>query len=185
MKIYFDTEFEGLRKDAKLISLGLITEDNQELYIEFDDIDIQKQDQWIKDNVLQNTILYGQKEISEITDEANYYKGDKDEIKGVLLHWLNQFDNVQFISDVCHYDFVFLIDIFGSAWDLPKNVIPCCHDINQDIMDLFWLNEKEAFDFSREDILDNLGLEIKGNKHNSLYDAKVIKAIYEYKNGLI
>ena len=52
-------------------------------------------------------------------------------------------------------------------------------------MDLFWLNEKEAFDFSREDILDNLGLEIKGNKHNSLYDAKVIKAIYEYKNGLI
>ena len=46
MKIYFDTEFEGLRKDAKLISLGLITEDNQELYIEFDDIDIQKQDQW-------------------------------------------------------------------------------------------------------------------------------------------
>ena len=113
MKIYFDTEFEGLRKDAKLISLGFITEDNQELYIEFDDIDIQKQDQWIKDNVLQNTILYGQKEISEITDEANYYKGDKDEIKGVLLHWLNQFDNVQFISDVCHYDFVFLIDIFG------------------------------------------------------------------------
>ena len=86
---------------------------------------------------------------------------------------------------MCHYDFVFLIDIFGSAWDLPKNVIPCCHDINQDIMDLFWLNEKEAFDFSREDILDNLGLEVKGNKHNSLYDAKVIKAIYEYKNGLI
>lgn len=185
MKIYFDTEFEGLRKDAKLISLGLITEDNQELYIEFDGIDIQKQDQWIKDNVLQNTILYGQKEISEITDEANYYKGDKDEIKGVLLHWLNQFDNVQFISDVCHYDFVFLIDIFGSAWDLPKNIVPYCHDINQDIMDLFWLNEKEAFDFSREDILDNLGLEVKGNKHNSLYDAKVIKAIYEYKNGLI
>ena len=67
MKIYFDTEFEGLRKDAKLISLGLITEDNQELYIEFDDINIQKQDQWIKDNVLQNTVLYGQKEISEIT----------------------------------------------------------------------------------------------------------------------
>ena len=45
MKIYFDTEFEGLRKDAKLISLGLITQDNQELYIEFDDIDIQKQEQ--------------------------------------------------------------------------------------------------------------------------------------------
>lgn len=179
MNIYFDTEFEGLRKDAKLISLGMVTDDGKELYFEFDDIDENKQDQWIKDNVLANTVLYGGKDINQMTTEENFYKGNKEQAKGVLLHWLNQFDEVQFVSDVCHYDFVFLIDIFGSAFDLPKNVNPYCYDINKDIMDYFWISEKEAFDCSREEVLNNIGVEISGDKHNSMYDARVIRAIYD------
>lgn len=97
-----------------------------------------------------------------------------------LRDWLAQFDSVQFVSDVCHYDFVLLIDLFGTAFDLPENVSASCHDINQDISCHYSISEREAFDKSREEIVMELcGNEIPGRKHNALYDARVIKAIYE------
>ena len=74
---------------------------------------------------------------------------------------------------------VLFIDLFGTAFDLPQNVNPACHDINQDIARYYKISEKEAFDFSREEILQNNAIVIDGYKHNSLYDAKVIKTIYE------
>ena len=81
---------------------------------------------------------------------------------------------------MCHYDFVLLIDLFGTAFDLPENVSASCHDINQDIAKNYGISEREAFDKSREEIVAELCEEpISGIKHNSLYDAEVIKAIYE------
>lgn len=101
-------------------------------------------------------------------------------IANELKGWIQQFDSVQFVSDVCHYDFVLLIDLFGTVWDLPANVNPSCHDINQDIATYYGIFEKEAFDRNRELIVMELcGEKVDGNKHNALYDAKVIKKIYE------
>ena len=113
-------------------------------------------------------------------DDLTEVVGEKDWIKAKLARWLQQFDSVQFVSDVCHYDFVLLIDLFGSAWDLPKNVFPVCHDINAEIARHYGISDAEAFDKSREEIVKELcGQEIEGRKHNALYDAEVIKAIYE------
>jgi len=179
MRIYFDTEFEGLYQDAKLISIGLISEDNRELYIEFNDINVDKQDDWIKQNVLANTVLYGGKNIEDITDKSNYYVGDKDGVKEVLIEWFKQFIEVQLVSDVCHYDFVKFIDIFGTAFDLPSHINASCHDINQDIANHFFITEQKAFDMSREEILKTYNIDVWGDKHNSLYDARVIKEIYK------
>lgn len=54
-----------------------------------------------------------------------------------------------------------------------------CHDINQDIARHYGISDREAFDKSREDIVSELcGQQIEGEKHNALYDAEVIKAIY-------
>ena len=91
------------------------------------------------------------------------------------------------VSDVCHYDMVLFIDLFGTAFDLPRCINPACHDINQDIARYYEFSEKEAFDFSREELLQNNAITIKGDKHNSMYDAKVIKKIYEIieSHGLI
>ena len=55
-----------------------------------------------------------------------------------------------------------------------------CHDINQDIAEAYHISEILAFDKSREEILKESKIEITGEKHNSLYDAKVIKAIYDW-----
>lgn len=184
MNIYFDTEFDGLNKGAHLISLGMITETGEEIYCEFGGINTEIQDEWIKSNVLNNTIMYGDKDIVDLLhDKTLYYRGNKNEIKESLLAWLSQFNDVQLVSDVCHYDMTLFIDIFGTAFDLPSNVNPYCHDINQDIADYLNISDKEAFDLSREELLDKYNITVSGNKHNSLYDAIVIKKIYELIRG--
>jgi hypothetical protein len=81
---------------------------------------------------------------------------------------------------------VLLIDLFGDAFSLPKNLCPSCYDINQDIARYYKINLTEAFDKSREEILyekykEN---EISGDKHNALYDAKVIREIYQIVNNV-
>ena len=177
-RVYIDTEFEGLWKTANLISLGLVSDDGKELYIEFNDIDVDKQSDWIKQNVLANTVYYGNIDLMAITKTSNYFVGDKYEVKNKLIEWFKQFPEVQIVSDVCHYDFVQFIDIFGTAFDLPANINASCHDINQDIARFYYIPEKVAFDMSREDILENFGVYIDGWKHNALYDAKVIREIY-------
>jgi hypothetical protein len=97
-----------------------------------------------------------------------------------FTEWLEEYDDVQFISDVCHYDMVLLIDLFGDAFSLPDGVSAVCHDINQDIAAWKEISDAEAFDASREELLAE---PIEGAKHNSLYDAKVIKAIYDQINS--
>jgi len=195
MNIYFDTEFTGLQKDTTLISIGLIAEDGSTFYAEFTDYNKSQCDDWIRENVINNLLLTDREDDCYILMQK--YKGlmkypcslevkhNKTIIKRELLGWLEQFDEIQLVSDVCHYDMVLFIDIFGSAWDLPKNIAPCCVDINQMIAEYLNTSNKEAFDLNREHFLLYLeeGSELpNGNKHNSLFDAKVIKGIYERIN---
>lgn len=117
------------------------------------------------------------------TKEYMQVVGNKFWIRNHLINWLSQFDSVQFVSDVCHYDFVLLIDLLtngGTALDLPDNISAVCHDLNMDIARHYGISEREAFGKSREEIVMELcGHEVEGKKHNALYDAEVIKAIFE------
>ena len=183
MNLFFDTEFTGLHKDTTLVSIGIVAENGQRFYAESSDYNESQCDDWLKENVLKHTILGGNDTLATRLGEDNdttVVLGSKENIQYELSDWLKQFDSVQFVSDVCHYDMVLLIDIFGGAFDLPKNVSAVCHDINQDIAKHCGISEKEAFDKSREEIVAELcGEFIAGDKHNALYDAEVIKAIYE------
>ena len=166
MKIFFDTEFTGLHKDTTLISIGLIDENNRSLYIELIDYDMSQCDTWIKTNVL--THLTGRNRMTS------------KEALQAIKNFLADYDKVELVSDCCHYDMVLFVDLFGDAMSLPDNVCPTCHDINQDIAEYLNISEKEAFDYSREKLVKDFN--IKGDKHNCLYDAKVIKKIYELIN---
>jgi len=183
MKIFFDTEFTGLHKNTTLISIGLIDENERCFYAEFTDYDDSQCDDWIKENVINHLRRKGTYNLyMEAYDRINKETsivGTKSQIKEKLEDWLSIYDEIELVSDVCHYDMVLFIDLFGTAFDLPQNVNPACHDINQDIARYYEISEKEAFDFSREEILQNNAIIIDGYKHNSLYDAKVIKTIYE------
>lgn len=98
---------------------------------------------------------------------------------------------IQFVSDVCHYDFYLLCNLFGGAMALPFNVDPVCYDICADIAQsmatdtcgIYYNCESssmfDAFEVSREELCESLTGKIpEGDKHNALYDALVIRDIY-------
>lgn len=186
--LYFDTEFTGLQKDTSLISIGIVSDDERSFYAEFVDYDKFKVNDWIKENVIRNLLFSGESIIKKDQKNPGFsveISGTRNMIKLELEKWLTSFeDSIQFVSDVCHYDFVLLIDIFGGAFSLPKYINPACHDINQDLAKRFNLTEKLAFDLKRETIVENFNYKLpNGNKHNSLFDAKVIKQLYHICNG--
>lgn len=178
MNIYFDTEFTGLHKNTTLISIGMIAENGQSFYAELTDYDKSQCNKWITENVL-NELLYNSQLWEDGVADTQIH-GTKNDVLIALKKWLRQFPTIQFVSDVSHYDFVLLIDLFGEAFDLPYNICASCHDINQDIATYLNISEAEAFDENREEILKRAEITIPdGMKHNALYDAKVIKLLYE------
>lgn len=120
-----------------------------------------------------------------------------------FLLWLDEVlpsgENIIPVSDVMYYDMVLLQDMIKDALtygqhietveNVAKRISPAGIDINRDIaingvmsgekneLDPLW-----AFNYSREDILkdygDPDGLLDRQEKHNALYDAEIIRAIY-------
>ena len=187
MKIYFDTEFTGLTKNTDLISIGLIAENGSTFYGELTDFNIAKCDQWVKDNVVEKLKYYNKYDY--------YYKENNHSVEildtkhrvGVHLNlWLNSFlEEIQFVSDVAHYDFVLLIDLLTqgkSALDLPEYITPAVYDINQLMAQKLDISMHQAFDLNREEILVDMhhtGIsDLSIEKHNALWDAFVIKELY-------
>ena len=182
MNIFFDTEFTGLNKDTTLISIGLIAENGDKFYAEFTDYDksqIEYND-WIRENVINNLIL----------DDDYKYDGTlisyshkhirirdvKKNISKALRDWLLMFDEpIDMWSDCLAYDWVLFNDLLANYKngypELPKNI----NYIPFDICTLFKIKGIDP-DISREEFVKDINIK---NKHNSLYDAEIIKECYE------
>ena len=180
MKIFFDTEFTGLHKGTSLISIGLISEYGDEFYAELTDYDKFQIDGWLQDNVIDNLLILNNGEYAAKiamygnTEGEIGCAGNKEFIKGQLKCWLESMsrkygDKVEMWSDCLAYDWVLFNDLFGHAFNIPKNV----YYIPFDICTLFKIKGIDP-DISREGFAG-----IDGQKHNALHDAKVIKACYE------
>ena len=186
MRLFFDMEFSGLHKNTTPISIGIVSEDGKTFYAEFTDYDESQCDDWIKENVISELLYDTEKWYEGIADSQMH--DNKQAISYALKDWLQQFDEIQFVSDVSHYDFVLLIDLLtngGTALDLPENISAVCHDLNMDIARHFRVSDLEAFDMNREQIVNDLCDPediMTGEKHNSLYDAQIIKTIYDSLN---
>lgn len=140
-----------------------------------------------------------------LSNKFTYVYGDKSYIRDVLTEWLAinadyyKEDTIELVSDVCHYDMVLFADIFGGAFETPHWIVPACIDINQIIMEHENCTAQQAFDLNREELLNDLYVDkysvdnvvnkinfnLKGNldsvftnKHNSMWDARIIKELY-------
>lgn len=193
--VCFDTEFTGLRKDTSLISIGMIDNVGRTLYIEIEDYDKNQIDEWTEKNVISNLI---HPEINKRNKYEWVISCKKNEAYKYILSWLKPIVRdgdryIQFVSDVSHYDMVLLLDLLipegKTAIDIPSYISPYCIDINQEISLLLGITAKEAFDINREnfvyDILSQSDDPFRFNflnnakKHNSLFDARVIKYIHD------
>lgn len=195
-KIFFDTEFTGLHQKTSLISIGLISECGKTFYAELNDYDKTQIDEWLQKNVISNLQFseppLGQDNHYVATRHIDNPLGNDlyksfsleimDETSVVshqLIQWLEQFESVEMWSDCLSYDWVLFCQLFGHAFNIPKNV----YYIPFDICTLFKVKGIDP-DINRENFS---GLESMTNetpkKHNALWDAKVIKSCYEKLAG--
>lgn len=172
-KIFFDTEFTGLHQNTTLISIGLVDECGNTFYAELTDYDKSQVDDWLQKNVIDNLILPKNQGNGICLDG---YVGNIEFIKEKLINWLSQFEQVEIWSDCLSYDWVLFNQIFGHAFSIPKNV----YYIPFDICTLF-IDRGIDPDISREEFS---GMIDGSQKHNALWDAKVIKACYEKLNSV-
>lgn len=197
MKMFFDCEFTKLHKEGRLISIGLVAENGNTFYAEFVDLFPEElSDPWIMENVVAHlkyvdmgTIYkfwrdkdYGYKEVYADTNLRFEMASTKVQVAHELRKWLDSFNSeIELVSDVGHYDMMFFIDLFGGAFDIPYCICPAYIDVNTMIADKFGLSTREAFNYSREDLLRRLGGMLYGEqaKHNALYDARILKDIYD------
>ena len=195
--VYFDCEFTGLQKNTDLISIGLVDANGRTFYAEFTDYnkDLIEDLPWFEENIFPN--LTNPDTVLEGNDWT--ITGTFAEIRIQLCGWLDEIikkeKTVQFVSDVCHYDFMLLLDLITggrSAIVLPSNLIsPCCIDLNQDIATSIGVNNAEefnsdnflphkiAFDVDRKPWAESIIGEKIGTKHNALEDAKCIRIIHQ------
>ncbi len=171
-KIFFDTEFTGIHKNTTLISIGIVSDCGKSFYAEFTDYDKSQIDDFLTKNVLPKLHLE-EKFSSKLGGDILQVKGSKQEIKKHLEEWLIKFEKVQMVADVLAYDWVLFCDIFGTAFDVPKNI----HYIPIDISTIFYQRGIDV-DIDRHkyigvsDKLKNLF------SHNSLSDAHLTKECY-------
>ncbi len=169
-KLFFDTEFTGLHQNTTIISIGLVAETGQTFYAEFTDYDKTQINGWIQENVINKLVL------TEL-DNAAYpeewrINADKETVKEALEQWLKQFDQVEIWSDCLAYDWMLFCQIFGHAFNVPKNVFY----IPFDICTVFKVKGIDP-DINREQFSGFIDQTM--SKHNALHDAFVIKACYD------
>lgn len=160
MRVFFDTEFTGLHKNTTLMSIGLVDEDGRTYYAELSDYNRTQVDPWLQENVIDNFT-------GELTRSRQTLKLD-------LQEWFSEYESVEIWSDCLAYDWVFFNDIFGGAFDIPKNI----YYIPFDICTLMKVRGVDP-DINREEYAG-----MTGSKHNALHDARVIKACYEKLNEM-
>ncbi len=186
-KVFFDTEFTGLHQNTTLISIGLISDCGKTFYAELTDYDKSQIDGWLQQNVINNLIMIepekGQDEYYVATRHAtnlqgnSLYKGyslqlrcNSNVLKEELNRWLGQFNSVEIWSDCLSYDWVLFSQIFGHAFNIPKNV----YYIPFDICTLFYAKNIDA-DILREEFSE---MKDGSQKHNALWDAIVIRECF-------
>lgn len=177
-KIFFDTEFTGLHQNTTLISIGLISECGKTFYAELTDYDKSQINDWLQINVIDNLVLdeYENGLTGAYNKNEVKFVGSQVFLKELLVNWLYQFEEVEIWSDCLSYDWVLFNQIFGHAFNIPKNI----HYIPFDICTLFYAKGIDA-DISREAFAE---MSEGSQKHNALWDAKVIRECFFKLQGV-
>lgn len=177
-KLFLDTEFTGLHQKTTLISVSIVSENGQAFYAELTDYDKTQVDDWLMTNVIANLTLAVRNPVTQIlmtegevrvSDHLTEVLGNTYTVNRELRRWLTQFGPVEIWSDVLAYDWVLLVNLLGGPWSLPENLFY----IPFDLATLLHAKHIDP-DVNRMELAGLTGL-----VHNALFDAYVIKTIYQ------
>lgn len=208
INMYFDTEFTGLRSKTDLISIGLLI-GKKFFYGEIMDVDVSEDlvgkdtYRFLKKEVFPG-LIYGElptTAMHENTSQGTIVVDKKEEVSRSLIKFLFGYVNANPrckicpISDVMYYDMILFMDLLNvyepknqEEYEMCKRVrdavSPAGIDINDLIMRFDYVDIITAFNLNREEFLSRINPDspssmFPGKKHNALYDARIIKAIYE------
>lgn len=207
MLLFIDTEFTDLRKNAELISIGVISERGDKFYAEITDYDKEKCNDFVLSVVIPRLICKNKIE-RKIEKCFNVYKGygTKLEVGKAFKEFLTDMNakKITFVSDVCHYDAVLIFDLlmYSSFGEIPDFINPmfidistflfedsvkCVLEASKNRLNILTHEELEfaetyAFDTNRESML---GIEAENNdiKHNAFWDAYCIMELFYSSNA--
>lgn len=147
MKIFFDTEFIESKAGIELVSIGMVSERGDTFYAESVNFDERNADDWVKENVLDKLIWWGNENstkgfcnASNQMQEDNTWKsevfGTDAYIRDALLAWVKNIrsDNSpspEFYAYFADYDWVIFARLFGRMINLPKGFPFWCIDLKQ------------------------------------------------------
>lgn len=113
-------EADYTKKEAFEYFMYFLKKKTKTFYAEFSDYDINRCDDWVKENVVKKLKYNHTKNIAEkgcfLTNAS--MKHDTSVIKSYLSHWLKQFKDydIQFIGDCATWDWYHLLQLIGK-WE--------------------------------------------------------------------
>jgi hypothetical protein len=187
---FFDCEFTGLRQDTELISIGLVApamvgDSEKTFYAELTDYSPNKIDDWVQTHVISKLVLNKWDVDRDYHPYSNAVtlRGTRIELEKALSHWISRLiiesncGTVKMWSDCLAYDWVLFCDLMilnnnqsfpaEEILYIPFDICTLFEDrgINPDI-------DREKFAFGE------VYSEMLKNKHNALWDARVILACH-------
>ncbi len=121
MKYFFDTEFMEDGHNIELLSIGIVSEDGRSLYLENNEADYERANEWVKEHVIPK-LRTGEFEGYTRADIADMIRKFCDPDKH---------GKPEFWGYYADYDWVVLCQLFGRMIDLPKGWPMYCMDLKQ------------------------------------------------------
>lgn len=171
--LFLDSEFTGLVQQAQLISLALLSADNDcFFYAEFTDYDTGQLSDWHGTYVLPFLTNGDRAMDTEATDTDVVMVGTSEEIAPALQEWLAQQGEVEIWGDCPIWDWVLFCELFGGAFSIPKNIFY----LPFDLVTLIKARGHDP-DMDRRAFV-NWSNQGPDRPHHALDDARVIQAVY-------
>ncbi len=158
--IFFDTEFTFLdARKGELLSLGLVKDSGEELYLEFEQPPHDRMDPWVIEHVLPSlsgTVV------------------SKDEAKAQIREFVGP-DRPYLMAYVNQFDSIYWYDLFSDPQKHPAFWIPI------DFASILFAHGFDPESMGHQDFFDRIGVNRSNYNtrgHNALEDAQLLKEVY-------
>lgn len=190
MRYFLDTEFIDDGKTIGLISIGIVSEDKRELYLQSCEFDRKNVSSWVEENVLSHLEVCPWADVSlgnirrPYINDLSYHKKHgqcvdqqrrrihncpwrtRNQMKHDLEVFFSPDSKIEVWGWCAGYDFVAICQLFGTMMDLPLGWPHYIRDIQ-------YLLDEQSIDDS--DLPQQ-----EGTAHNALEDARHIQKLWEF-----